>query len=185
MQGRINQLEELVVFLMQQTASGSHKPPSDDSPATVLDECSPSRASQSVPPTVPEPHRQVPPSPSDYGSIRIRESSVSYVGNAHWAAVLDNIAELRDHFEREDEAHAQCMDPSRLQATIPPRPQLLYDCSANGTLTSIIDSLPPRPVVDRLVSRYFNDLDVATGMVFGVSKHRKAPGFPVLFLVLG
>lgn len=183
-QGRINQLEELVVSLMQQTNSGPRAPPSDHSPAAAPDEGSPPKTSESAPPAVPEPQHQVPPSPSDYGSIRIRETSVSYVGNAHWAAVLDSIADLRDHFEGEDEAHARRVDSTRLQAAVPPRPQLLYDCSGNETLTSIIDSLPPRPAVDRLVSRYFNDLDVATGMLLAVSKHRKAPCFSVLFLVL-
>ena len=181
MQGRINQLEELVVSLMQQqTTSGPRGPPSDGSTPAAPDEGSPSRRSESARPTVTEPQLQVPPSPSDHGTIRIRETSVSYVGSAHWAAVLDSIAELRDHFEQEDEAHARRENSLRLQASIP-RPQLLYDCSANASLTSIIDTLPPRPAVDRLVSRYFNDLDVATGTGFNCfaspEKLRKFPSY--------
>ncbi len=37
------------------------------------------------------------------------------------------------------------------------------------TPASIIKSLPPRPVVDRLVSRYFNVLDIAPGMLPNLS----------------
>ncbi|MCJ1380892.1 hypothetical protein MMC17_004001 [Xylographa soralifera] len=177
-QTRINRLENLVVSLMQQTGPSLNGSSSD---STYLKDLRP------VPPDQ-GPHEdlsfrvsdndlkrpmaarteqiqgQVSPSPSDYGSIRNQESGVSYVSSAHWAAVLDSIAELRDHFEQEDEFHPLISDNVQLQANFP-SPQLLYSgCSIHITPASILESLPARPVVDRLVSRYFNVLDMTSGV---------------------
>lgn len=44
-----------------------------------------------------------------------------------------------------------------------PRPQLLYGCASHESLSTILRALPPRLTVDRLVSRYFNDLNLAAG----------------------
>lgn len=129
-----------------------------------------------------ETQHEVPPSPSDYGTIRIQESGTSYVSSAHWVAVLDSIAQLRDHFAHEDQINAHVSDPLQLQeansATL--RPQLLYGCSVHVTLASILQAIPPRSVVDRLVSRYFNDLDMATGKV---TKYADAPKLSGILLV--
>lgn len=171
MQDRINQLENLVITLMQQGGASPRSPLSDHPPPVTPDDSSPGQA---IPPpgtqhqlceatAGPEGLHDVPPSPSDYGSIRIRESGVSFVGSAHWAAVLDRITELRDHFEKEDEARARSSDPPvHLQGHLL-SPQLLYGCSMHTSLTSILDAVPPRSAVDRLVARYFNDLDMAAG----------------------
>lgn len=161
MQDRINQLENLVLTLMQQqTGTDSPEPLSDFSPKVpgrdaYLNNEEPSTAARSG-------SAEVPPSPSDYGSMRIRKSSVSYVSSSHWAAVLDSIAGLRDQFEQEDEVHAPISDPPPLQFDFP-KPQLLYGCPTPATRASVLESIPPRAVVDRLVSRYFNVLDMDSG----------------------
>lgn len=106
---------------------------------------------------------EVSPSPSDYGSIKIERTGSTYVGSSHWAAVLDSIADLRAHFANEEDV-AQCrsIDPVQPPAKTP-QPQLLYYSPIFEDKTSIIDTIPSRPVVDRLISRYFNVLDIATG----------------------
>ena len=173
MQERINQLENLVLNVMQQTPSSPHQSPPRQSPA-------PSGANPQRPLAARfETQREVSPSPSDYGSIRIRESGVSYVSSVHWAAVLDSITELRHHFEQDDEPNTDSSYPVQLQAPFP-GPQLLYGCPLHVTPASILESLPPRPVVDKLISRYFNDLDMATGMV---SNFANAPKIFVILLV--
>lgn len=103
------------------------------------------------------------PSPSDYGSIRLKGSGVSYVSSAHWTAVLDSIDELRDHFEQEDNSQVVASDAIQSQVSFP-SPQLLYGgCPLHVTPALILNSVPNRPVVDRLVARYFNVLDMAPG----------------------
>ncbi|KAI0102474.1 fungal-specific transcription factor domain protein [Nemania sp. FL0031] len=154
MQGRIDQLENLVLGLMHQAAPS----PSDQraslapSPSVVDSERTIVAASETL--------RDVSPTPSDNGSIRVQQAVVSYVNSSHWAAVLDSIADLRSHFAQEEEAHSRASDPLQPPASFP-KPQLLYGCLMYETPASIIKSLPPRPVVDRLVSRYFNVLDIA------------------------
>ena len=85
----------------------------------------------------------------------------NYVSSVHWAAVLDSISELKDHYEKEEEA--------RMLATsdyIPlhsPGPRLLYE-PVQATKADILASVPARPVVDRMVARYFNAQGVAPGI---------------------
>lgn len=167
-QERINQLENLVLSLMQQTTS-SPMVALSEMPSTTTDG-DPVFVSSSPSGTDPERplakrlviQHEVSPSPSDYGSIRIHDSGVSYVSSAHWEAVLDSIAELRNHLSGEGEADERSFEPVQVQSSHP-SPQLLYSCSTHVTLASILESMPPRSVVDRMVSRYFNDLDMATG----------------------
>lgn len=177
MQDRIKHLENLVLSLMQETASSSLTSPSD--PLQLPSEAmyshtdpTPSESGnhEARPPAsrTDEIQRQVSPSPSDYGSIRIQKSAISYVSSAHWAAVLDSIAGLRDHFEQDDESHN--LDSDMLQPSFP-SPHLLYGwCPPYVNPASILECLPPRAVVDRLVSRYFNIWHTASGKYLNVSE---------------
>lgn len=113
--------------------------------------------------------RQVSPSPSDYGTIRMRESGPAYAGNTHWIAILDSITQLREHVSLDDPSPNPVPQQHAALAVLDldtrplPRPKLLYGCRAQASFSSIMQAVPPRPIVDRLVSRYFNDLDMATG----------------------
>jgi hypothetical protein len=156
-QTRINQMENLVLELMHQNNAASIRP-SPPPESLSVNHTQPAHT-----PIEPESERPVSPSPSDYGSISIRHSRMNYVGSSHWAAILDSITELRNHFAQEEDAFDQPPDPV-LAPTRFPKPQLLYSGLAYETTFSIIKSIPPRPVVDRLVSRYFNVLDIAPGM---------------------
>lgn len=150
-QSRIGQLENLVLSFMQQTTA-SDLPPAD--------------------------LRQAPPNQTPcldcLTDIKIRESGASYVSTAHWTAILDSIAELRDHLEENEEQTTLTSNTVQPHADFP-RPQLPYnDCATRVTPALILVSIPPRPVVDCLVSRYFNVRDMDLG---------KAPNgmqFPIL-----
>lgn len=77
----------------------------------------------------------------------------SYVGSVHWAAVLDSISELRDHYEEEEEARMLATSDHVLLQS--PGPRLLYE-PIQATKAHLLASIPARPVVDRMVARYFN-----------------------------
>jgi hypothetical protein len=103
-----------------------------------------------------EANENVSPLPLDCGSMKLNSlGTANYVGSAHWAAVLDSIAELKDHFAQEEEI---CKIVTDVDSSWP---QLLYGCP-RATEDQILSSIPPRQVVDRLVSRYFT-LDIAPG----------------------
>lgn len=104
---------------------------------------------------------------SESGSMRVDASALQYVGEDHWVAILDSIADLKDHVDREDRLRlADGMDliqdgqgnsprNSRLRHAL-----LLYGNSQAVSRAEILEGLPPKSVVDRYVSRYFNRIDL-------------------------
>ncbi|UKZ84123.1 uncharacterized protein TrAFT101_000046 [Trichoderma asperellum] len=104
------------------------------------------------------------PAPSEPGSMRLHPHGIgaSYVGSVHWAAVLESISELRDHYEEEEEARMLATsDHVLLQC---PGPRLLYE-PVQATKAHLLASIPARPVVDRMVARYFNAQGVVPGIL--------------------
>ena len=92
------------------------------------------------------------PAPSEYGSMRRHSHGVNYVGSGHWAAVLDSISELREHYEEEEEARMLASDQILRPS---PGPRLLYE-PVQDSKADLLAAIPSRPVVDRMVARYFN-----------------------------
>ncbi|KAF5591817.1 transcriptional regulatory [Fusarium pseudoanthophilum] len=156
-QDRIRHLESLVFDLMQQSsaAQGQH---GGGTP------CSPVGSTRSPVDTA------VATTPADdYGSMRSTGGGANYVVSSHWAAVLDGIAELKDHFDSEDEAaHSDVLDVESPTAEMTGL-QLLYGpkpASKDEILASILSL--SRPVVDRLVSRYFNSFEMSPAVLHSV-----------------
>ncbi|KAH8759318.1 hypothetical protein F5883DRAFT_681775 [Diaporthe sp. PMI_573] len=98
----------------------------------------------------------------------MRESGPGYASSTHWLAILDSITELREHVAFDDPGPTPVQQQHDgltvfdLHTRSPPRPMLLYGCRVQPSFSSILKAVPARPIVDRLVSRYFNDLDMAT-----------------------
>ena len=104
------------------------------------------------------------PSLSDtFGRISLENHETSYVGSAHWTAILDSISELKNHFEDENKDDYDLPDPHTDTGQLPfiERPILLFGSNKDATKREILSSIPPRPVVDRLISGYFSAMDVA------------------------
>lgn len=146
---RIQQLENLVVDLMKTSGINPipDTPVSMSPPASVV---------------VSAPGKQIvkdASSISDYGSMKLGGKSVSYVSGAHWAAILEGIGELKDHLEEEEMQNIPQADETP-ELDIP-GPQLLYGCPKHLTKEELLDSVPPRPVTDRLVSYYFNSFEMS------------------------
>jgi hypothetical protein len=103
------------------------------------------------------------------GSMRISESQLQYVGGDHWAAILDGIADLKDHFDR-DEQLRLVVSPDQLSDELPNDPSrqlsgyslLLYGCRKIASRDEILAALPPKAAVDRSISRFFNYLDLVS-----------------------
>ncbi|EWY91938.1 hypothetical protein FOYG_08863 [Fusarium oxysporum NRRL 32931] len=173
---RIQQLEELVHSLARQQQTPvvhadslvreSSDPPSQQSISTI--------------PLTPEEETLVPaskntpisqskdgtdsPRASEPGSMRLNSHGVgaSYVGSVHWAAVLDSISELRDHYEEQEEARLLATNDHLFLHS--PGPRLLYE-PVQTTKADLLASVPARPVVDRMVARYFNTQGVVPSIL--------------------
>ncbi|TEA19004.1 Equisetin cluster transcription factor eqxF [Colletotrichum sidae] len=123
---------------------------------------------------------------SETGSMWVKASEHHYVGGDHWAAILDSIADLKDHFEREEQFQL-ATSPEHMtdgvygvepEAMSSRRALLLYGCRPAASRAEILLALPPKEAVDRYVSRYFNRLDlVAPSPVHGPTFLREYQGF--------
>ncbi|KAH9909068.1 hypothetical protein F4778DRAFT_715127 [Xylariomycetidae sp. FL2044] len=161
---RIHQLEGLVVSLMHQTVSPSAvsvdqlsdglttPAPRHDSAGGVDGRGSPGL------PLIGHVHI----TSKNVGSLQATRSGPSYVSSAHWEAVLDGIAELKEHFNDEEQETREAFEPSPLPLD---GPQLLYGCVVFATREEILASVPPRPVVDQLVSRYFDSFEMSPAVL--------------------
>ncbi|RKL23257.1 hypothetical protein BFJ68_g1463 [Fusarium oxysporum] len=161
---RIQQLEELVHSLARQQQTPvvhadslvreSSDPPSQQSistiPLTTLEEETLVPASKNTPISQSKDGTDSPRA-SEPGSMRLNSHGVgaSYVGSVHWAAVLDSISELRDHYEEQEEARLLATNDHLFLHS--PGPRLLYE-PVQTTKADLLASVPARPVVDRMVA---------------------------------
>ncbi|ORY69646.1 uncharacterized protein BCR38DRAFT_419689 [Pseudomassariella vexata] len=144
-EGRIQELEKLVVNLMQQASSPSSYASVDTSAFP-----SPIATQNDFPIT----------GIAGYDIItKTSESnSVSSGGSDQWAAILDSISELKGLVK--DDADAVEATQSVASHHVP-GPRLLYGSSRPIEKPEILASIPPRPVVDRIISKYFNSMELA------------------------
>lgn len=176
LQDRINHLENTIVSLMKgiQPSINTSIPNSDTTPFAQgtlvyqaddqrrmsLDPPSPNEALQESSASHPRSKQDI--CTTENGSIKIRDAEVIYASNAHWAAVLDSVDELRN--ELSNDGNIVAMAGGGIQTQDPPCPRLFYGGGAQSIdMQSILECLPPRIVVDRSVSRYFNSLDATAG----------------------
>ncbi|ROV93377.1 hypothetical protein VMCG_08405 [Cytospora schulzeri] len=99
---------------------------------------------------------------SECGSMRVDDSEIHYVNGEHWAAIMDNIADLKDYFDREEQLRLTTTpdgnqnDSSSHYVGEQKGALLLYGCRRSASREEILASLPPKTAVDRYISRYFN-----------------------------
>ncbi|KAF8847325.1 hypothetical protein BDZ45DRAFT_607644 [Acephala macrosclerotiorum] len=153
-QSQVRRLEELVISLMNKTSkNGSggqdHVTPPDHSIEAEEQESEVR-------------DRRLKDTALSFGRITIDEDErTNYVGSAHWAAILDNIAGLKDQLDISDESTKEEKD--NLPAI--PGPDLLVGSVRAATRAEIIASLPPRFVVDKLVMRFYESVDMGSSML--------------------
>ena len=109
---------------------------------------------------------------SECGSMKISASELLYIGGDHWVTILEGIADLKDHVDREEqlrlaESPGQIADgpeETNSDSSAPGRDGafLLYGRCRPTSRDDILSALPPRQAVDRHISRYFNYLDLVS-----------------------
>lgn len=93
-----------------------------------------------------------------------------YLGGEHWAAVLNDIAEVRNFFltnkhKLDEQIHRVAQ--TRKDMNEDPGPALLFGVSKPPPRSEILSQLPSRYLTDILVARYFNGFDPATHVLHG------------------
>ncbi|CBF73621.1 hypothetical protein AN7971.2 [Aspergillus nidulans FGSC A4] len=136
LQGRISELESLVVTLMK----GQPLP----SPPALA---SPRPSSLSIADGFSEIQRlnenhAGAASPADPGTLKLRESGTSYFQSIHWEAILTKIRGLKEDLVTD--------------STALPGSHLFYGPNRHATRDEILAAVPPRTVVDRLMALHFD-----------------------------
>ncbi|PVH70209.1 hypothetical protein DL98DRAFT_661284 [Cadophora sp. DSE1049] len=161
-QDKINQLEGLVVSLIR-TMKGD-APPGVNGHAGAAASANIRTMSSSELRTESLDLDHDPQIMDTFGRISLENSETSYVDGGHWKAILDGIAELKDHFE---DTTQQPSHPENNTASESGVPELLLGNNRRISKHELLAAVPPRPAVDRLISRFFNTMDMAPVVVHG------------------
>jgi hypothetical protein len=131
---RIRHLEDLVMQMMEQTP-----PASEVNSASVMSAGPPSTS------PYPSPLDPVLTAKTD-GHMQVQGNESRYNGSTHWTTILDNIQELKNVIATEDnDQPSEASDPDTL-----------FGAGRPPSLAKVLQTLPPKVQVDRLLSIYFN-----------------------------
>ena len=100
-----------------------------------------------------------------------------YVGEAHWAALLNEIGEVKNYFvshKKEYEAQMEKVEQARktMGADVGAGPALLFGATIPPSRSEILGQIPSRYMSDILIGRYFNTFDPATHILHGPTFQR-------------
>ncbi|KAM0144465.1 hypothetical protein ACHAO1_000224 [Botrytis cinerea] len=87
------------------------------------------------------------------GQIVIGGKETQYVGATHWAAILNDIGEVREYFDEGED--------DDVEEETGPETTLLFNTDAPPTKAKLLAALPARRVVDRTVQGYFHGANPA------------------------
>ena len=90
----------------------------------------------------------------DSGTLHVRGGQVNYVDSSHWVSILHDIKEVREQLSLPNTQVQE--DPSFGDVGQQPEADLVFGPPLHLTISEILQSLPPRPVCDSLLSQYFN-----------------------------
>ena len=99
------------------------------------------------------------------GSMRLSASEFHYICGGHWAAILESIADLKDHYNRGEQDRPSNSsgqgqdytgDAGVANTHASKHSLLLYGGYQHASQAEILAALPQKGAVDRYVSRYFN-----------------------------
>ncbi|XXG97444.1 hypothetical protein Hte_003745 [Hypoxylon texense] len=163
-QNRIRELESLVHILMQRaskTASSSSHVASVPHASQAPTETPVRHVAEGSPEGGPEER----PSCGMLTLTGSCSNGANYVDGAHWSALLDSLSELKDCFPETTEPGSQIRTSPPAVPDYGPCPQLLYGRFAQVSKGEILSAVPSRPIVDRMVSKFFNTMDLSPAII--------------------
>lgn len=178
--GRVRQLEEMVVDLMNQQRGTSQNEGKDESEKRRAGEPTPPSSDENESPS----RRDDIDCTKPFGQMRVSKNEISYVGETHWKAILSGIDSLRRELEDEEEVPDEEDDDNPETTSRRHDSNDVYDgwedrsspmsgvgfmlgTSSRMTKAQLIASVPEKRVTDRLLSRWFNSPDPFKPIVHG------------------
>lgn len=148
---RITRLENLVIEMAQNSCQPSS---SSVTPSGALNDTSPQHQDGNI--------------IDDMGKLSLTDSHAIYTGSSHWVTILDDIRHLKDELSEEypEEYFESNMNPEQtlfdagLVQGLPTTKSSLLSSAPCLPREQILAMMPPRKVVDRHVSHFFNDYEM-------------------------
>ncbi|KAI9709531.1 MAG: hypothetical protein M1820_003291 [Bogoriella megaspora] len=164
MRGRVRHLERLVVDLMQSKGNGIPNGSSNAngarSSSTGNGQVTSSNQEQSD--GMDDQDRAT----DDLGKLKISKNESTYVGSSHWAAILKDIEEVKDYLDEdqcvEDDDGLGGFSPESAEESFGDERSdisMMLGHSRVTTRTQLLNGMPEKAVVDRLISEWFNSFD--------------------------
>ena len=113
------------------------------------------------------------------GVMKVDNNKSMYFGDAHWAAILNDIKEVKSYFSQQVQKQAyedQMLKVNEAKSRIdaaPQGPMFLFGGSKPPSYSELLAQMPKRSVTDKLVSRYFNSYDPAVHILHPPSWYRQ------------
>ncbi|KAF2654161.1 hypothetical protein K491DRAFT_632576 [Lophiostoma macrostomum CBS 122681] len=154
MRGRIRNLESLVVNLINQKAQ--EQGPAEQNGGDPHAPAEPKDASR------PEVEVDEDPNADSFGKLRISNAGteklgISYVGAGHWSAILQEIEEVKDSLG--DDEVADGLDDMEEWNHFNSRSTVTFGVPRPLSKRDLIQEMPPKSEVDRLLPLWFNSSD--------------------------
>ena len=115
-----------------------------------------------------------------FGILKVDQENQKsfYIGEAHWAALLNEIGEVKNYFsshKKEYEAQMEKVAQTRRDMGVDAGsgPALLFGATVPPSRNEILAQIPSRYMSDILIGRYFNTFDPATHILHGPSFQRQ------------
>ena len=113
-----------------------------------------------------------------FGVMKVdnKDSKTYYIGESHWAAILNDIAEVRQFWKTHRTDYDEQMAKVASTTKTDPHdsgPALLFSSAKPPPRSEILSALPSRYLTDILIARYFNTFDPATHILHGPTFHKQ------------
>ncbi|KAL9009989.1 MAG: hypothetical protein Q9173_005028 [Seirophora scorigena] len=189
MQTRIDRLEGLVLSLMTNGAQSAGPAAANRSLSLGA-----STASMEYPPDIDvdggnhhangmmrSPDGEGPESETDQvaqsmGVLKVYDNKSMYFGEAHWAAILQDIAEVKNYFaehKKQIDEQAQKVQASKTEEAFPQGPTFLFGGVNPPEFPELLSSLPQKVITDKVIARYFNSYDPAILLCLAMHSYYK------------
>ncbi|OJI82342.1 hypothetical protein ASPTUDRAFT_58038 [Aspergillus tubingensis CBS 134.48] len=104
--------------------------------------------------------------PPDPGRLVVRETGMRYIDGAHWSAILEEISGVKEYLRENEELGLSDEEGEDEEMVRPSNaPTLLLGLHQEMTMDELLDGLPARPVVDRVVAMFVGLNEPTTVMV--------------------
>ncbi|KAI5221157.1 hypothetical protein E4T40_05623 [Aureobasidium subglaciale] len=196
MQNRIDRLESLVLSLM---TNGSQAAGPSAAHAAITSSRSNSLGTSMSMPL--DPHRDsireegedsdINDVAQDIGIMKIDGAKAFFVPDAHWYAILSDIAEVKNYFASHKEQYQEQFRKVQASKSDDVSGSFLFKGPRLNNKTEVLVTMPDKIAVDDLVKRYFQSYDPAVHIIHGPTfqgqydRHWQNPNeTPVTFLAL-